>query len=165
MALTTAQLQTIKTWLLANAGSMTDQQAADALNAIASPAFKVYKTFVSEREVFNNGFDWTRVDNLSVGKSRIWDWLVRSKEINSERGFDPSGAGVRGGLIECWKGTAADIAVREAIFAHCQRNATVAEKLLATGAGTTIAQDGTGPGTMGFEGTITAQDVIDAYNS
>lgn len=165
MALMTAQLQTLKTWLLANAGSMTDQQAADALNVTASPAFKAYKTFVSEREVFNNGFDWTRVDNLSVGKSRIWDWMVRSKVNNGEGGFDPSGAGIRSGIIECWKGTAADLAVRDAIWAHCQRDATVAEKLLATGAGTTIAQDGTGPGTMGFEGEVTAQDVIDAYNS
>jgi len=36
----------------------------------------------------------------------------------------------------------------------------VAEKLLSTGTGSQAV-----PATMGFEGSITPQDVIDAYNS
>jgi len=165
MALTNEQLATLKTWLLANAGAMTEHEAAAALNTTASPAFKVYRPFVSEREIFNNGFDWTRVDNLSVGKDRIWTWLSRSKEVNGENGFDPSGAGIRAGIVECWKGTAADLANRAVVFSHCQRDATVAEKLLKTsGAGTSIDADGNGPAVLGYDQPITSQDVIDALN-
>jgi hypothetical protein len=40
------------------------------------------------------------------------------------------------------------------------RASTVAEKLLSTGTGSQAV-----PATMGFEGSITPQDVIDAYNS
>ena len=144
MNLSLAQLQTLKVWLVANAGSMNDQEAADALNAEASPTFNIYRTVVSVGEVMLNGFDWTRVDNLSVGKARIWEWMTTAKEINDEFVFDPSKSNIRAGINETWKGTAGDLAVRAAVYLHCFRAATIAEQLFATGAGTAPAEDGVG---------------------
>lgn len=161
MELSTAQLQTLKTWLLANAGSLNDQQAADALNALATPTFNIYRTAVTQDEVQQNNFDWTRVDNLSVGKARIWEWMFN----NESRTVNPSKQVIRNGINETWKGTAADLNVRAAVYVHCYRPATVAEQLFSTGAGTTPDQDGNGPGTTTVDGLVTAQNVIDAYNA
>jgi hypothetical protein len=124
---------------------------ADALNLNASPAFIVWKTSVSIDEIMRNGMDWARVDNLSIGKARIWDWLGRLGTIN------PSKPNVRVGIDATWVGTAADLAVRAAVYVHCKRPATIAEKILATGTGTNAV-----PATMSLEGTLTYQDVRDA---
>jgi hypothetical protein len=97
-----------------------------------------------------NGFDWVRVDNLSVGKARIWEWLFDNQSAT----FNPSKANVRAGIDECWKGTAADLAVRAAIYVHCKRPATRAEELYAVGSGTDAS-----PSLMAFEGQVTDYDV------
>lgn len=155
------QKQTLKTWYLANANTLSDEQAAALLNSTASPDFLVYRTAVPVAEVMLNGFDWTQVDNLSVGKARVWEWLTRANPANT---FDPSKANIRAGINECWKGTAAMLAVRAAVYAHCTSLATVGEKLFATGAGTAPNQDGDGPGTRAVVGPFTAQNVIDALS-
>lgn len=161
--LTLQQKQTLKTWLLANAGSMNEQQAADALNAAASPAWQVYKTAVPLGEIMLNGFNWTRVDNLSVGKARIWEWLFSA---NAESTINPSKPNIRAGINATWVGTQADLDVRDAVYAHCYRAGSVADKLLGSGAGTAPANDGdgSGPGVAGYDALITPQDVIDSLN-
>lgn len=126
---------------------------AAAYNQLASPAFIVWKTSVSQDEIMQNGFDWVQVDNLSVGKSRIWEWLF----ANSERAINPSKPNVRAGIAECWKGTAALLAVQAVVLGHCKRSATRIEKLLASGAGT----DAT-PATMTFSGDVSYSDVQQA---
>ena len=50
---------------------------ADALKAEATPAYVVWRTSVSAEEIMSNGFVWTAVDTLTVGKARIWDWMTR----------------------------------------------------------------------------------------
>jgi hypothetical protein len=127
---------------------------ADALNLTASPAFIVWKTAVSVDEIMRNGMDWARVDNLTVGKARIWDWLGRLGN------FDASKPNVRAGIDAAWVGTAADLAVRASIYTHCKRSATRVEKILATGTGS----DAT-PATMGYEGRVTYQDILQARAS
>jgi hypothetical protein len=129
---------------------------ADALNLTASPAFIVWRTSVTQDEIMQNGFDWTRVDNLTPGPARIWEWMFS----NSERAFNPSKLNVRAGIDAVWKGTAADLAVRAAVYVHCKRSATRAEKILATGTGS----DAT-PATMGYEGRVTYQDILQARAS
>ena len=156
MYLTTQQKQTLKTWLQANAQALNDQEAADALNAAASPAYTVWKSNVTQDQIMQNGFDWTEVDNLSVGKARIWEWMFQ----NETRSFNPSKSNVRAGIAAVWKGSAPALAVQAAVLAHCKRSATVAEKLLATGTGTDVS-----PATMGAEGDVTAQNVIEAYSA
>ena len=153
--LTTAQLQALKAAILADpalsALPMTSGAAAmiaEVMNDPASPTYIVWRTDVPLEEIMRNGMDWTRVDNLSVGKARIWDWLSRLGTINASQ------ANVRAGIEAAWVGTQADLAVRAAVFGHCKRGATRAEKLLASGTGSDAS-----PGTMTFEGALTSEDV------
>jgi hypothetical protein len=121
----------------------------EELNKEASPAFTVWKTSVSVDEIMRNGMDWARVDNLTVGKARIWDWLGR---LGS---FDASKTNVRAGIDAAWVGTAADLAVRASIYVHCKENASVIEKLLAAGGAGSLAD----PATMAVEGPIGYQEI------
>lgn len=153
--LTTQQAATLKAFILADPvlsafplNSDGSYAIADLLNKTAEPAFIVWKTDVSIDEIMRNGMDWARVDNLSVGKARIWDWLGRLGVINAAK------TNVRAGIDAAWVGTAADLAVRAAIYVHCKRSATVLEKLFATGAGTDAV-----PATMVIEGAISYQTV------
>jgi hypothetical protein len=124
---------------------------AKALMLTADPAFIVWKTSVSIDEIMRNGMDWARVDNLSVGKARIWDWMGRLGT------FDPSKANIRTGIDSAWVGTAGDLAVRAVVYTHCKRSASVLEKLLATGTGTDVT-----PATMGYEGAVNYNEIISA---
>lgn len=126
-------------------------EVAAALNLPASPEFVVWKTDLPIDEIMRNGMDWTRVDNLSTGKARIWDWMTRLGSIN------PSRANIRAGIEAAWVGTAADLAVRATIYTHCKRPASRAEKALATGTGTTAS-----PATMGWEGAVSYHQVEEA---
>ena len=123
---------------------------ADAYALTIDNAFIVWKSSVTNDEIMQNGFDWTQVDNTTVGKARIWEWMFS----NERRSIDPSKLNVRAGIDEAWKGTAAMLAVREAVYGHCKRVANRAEKLFATGTGTTAS-----PATMGFEGRMNYQEV------
>lgn len=126
---------------------------AAELNKLASPDFIVWRTLVTQDEIMQNGFDWTRVDNLSVGPARVWDWMFN----NADRAINPSKPNVRAGIEAVWKGTAADLAVRAAVYVHCKRKATRAEKLFATGTGSDAA-----PAVMTFEGDLNYFDVEQA---
>jgi hypothetical protein len=128
-------------------------EIAAAMDLPASPAFIVWKSSVNPDEIMRNGMDWTRVDNLTVGKARIWDWLTRLGA------FNPSRANIRAGIDATWTGTAGDLAVRVTVYTHCKRSATVAEKLFATGTGSDAS-----PATMAIEGRLSYQDVYAARN-
>jgi hypothetical protein len=162
MALTTAQLATLKAAILADpvlsALPMTYDAAyeiADVLHVLSAPAYIVWKTSVNPDDIMRNGMDWTRVDNLSVGKARIWDWLCRLGT------FNPSRTNIRAGIDAAWVGTAADLAVRAAVYVHCKRTATKAEQILtAGGTGTDVS-----PALLGWEGHLIYQDVYDARMS
>lgn len=154
MYLTTEQQVTLKAAILAD-GTLnqiyTDGDLgalASALNADSSTI--VWRSSVTQDEIMQNGFDWVRVDNLSVGKARIWEWLFD----NQTRTFNPSKVNVRAGIDETWKGTAADLAVRDAVYVHCKRNASVLESLFVTGTGTTAS-----PALLGVEGDISWYDL------
>lgn len=114
----------------------------------ASP-FIVWRSSVTQDEIMQNGFDWTRVDNLSVGPARVWEWMFN----NEGRSINPSKANVRAGIEAVWRGTQADLNVRAAIYVHCKRAASKAEKMLAGGTGTTE-----NPGLLTFEGEISSLD-------
>lgn len=158
MALTTTQLQTLKAaidatpeWAAQPNTNVGNSIIAGALNAIASPDFIVWRSSVPIDEIMRNGMDWARVDNLSVGKARIWDWMARLGTIN------PSRPNIRAGIDATWVGTAADLAVRAVVYTHCKRPATVLEKILASGTGSDAS-----PATMGYEGTITPDEIEQA---
>ena len=153
--LTEQQLATLKADILADpvlsqwaATGYMAQEIAQAYNTEASPVFVVWKTSVAWADVMGNGMDWTRVDNLSVGKSRIWEWMFIDGVMN------PSKPNIRAGIDASWVGTAADLAVRAMVYTHCKRNASRIERILSTGTGSMAV-----PATMGYEGVITYQDV------
>lgn len=142
MSLTSLQLQTLGAYIATvpewNALPNDSDAAffiAGELDKPASPAFTVWRTSVRQDEITQNGFDWVRVDNLSVGKARIWEWMFG----NTARSFNPTKDNVRAGIAECWKGTAADLAVQAAVLAHCKRSANGYEKVFAAGTGTVQA--------------------------
>jgi hypothetical protein len=97
-----------------------------------------------------NGFDWTRVDNLAVGKARIWDWMFDNQSTT----INPSKQNVRAGIEAVWVGTAADLAVRAAVYVHCKRIANRVERFFASGTGSDAV-----PGLLTFEGELTTSDV------
>lgn len=133
-----------------------DLAIAQAYNLLASPDYWVWASTVVLADIIKDpGFDWTRVDNLSVGKARIWEWLFQLGSINA------GVANVRTAIDTVWVGTQADLSVRAVVYAACRRKATRAEKLFKT-AGTGTTAD---PALMGFEGVITGQDVNTARNS
>ena len=157
MALTTEQMAALKPLMIAE----TDPVFADFrdtgnnggmalwLNEAASPEYVVWKTRVTWDEVMLNGMDWARVDNLTTGKARIWDWMFQ----NGSNSMNPSKANIRAGIDAAWVGTAADLAVRASVYTHCKRPASRVEKMLASGTGTTAT-----PSTMTFEGTLSSED-------
>jgi hypothetical protein len=123
---------------------------ADALNATSS-TFYVWKTSLHKDVIMMNGMNWTRVDNLSVGKARIWEWMFD----NESKTINPSKANIRAGIDECWAGTGTDLVnLRASIYGHCKRIATVVEKMLATGTGTEST-----PATLTVEGEISYWDI------
>lgn len=149
--MTPEQIASLKALVLADptaaalAAIPDDQGLADWLNT--PTASIVWKTAVQIDDIMRNGIAWDRVDNLTVGKARIWDWMTRLGSI------DPSKANIRAGIDATWIGTAADLNVRAAVYTHCKRVATRAEKALAnlTGTGTDAL-----PGLLTFEGQIDA---------
>ena len=159
MALTPAQLTTLKAAILAEidpafialrqAGA--EQAMADWYNANSTTV--VWKTSVTRDDVTVEGFDWTQVDNLTTGQARIWDLLfdTQTKAINS------SEPGKRAAIGECWKGTAAKLAVGTFVVSKFKRFATRGEKVFAAGVGTDVA-----PAVLVVEGKITAQNIADA---
>lgn len=157
MALTPEQSAIVKTYVEAIPELMANPHNSDGASAVADylkvaevPDFIVWKTKVSIKEIMSNGFDYTRVDNMTVGKSRIWEYLMHIDII------DPSKETIRKGIDEAWLGQTGPeiVAHRAAIQTHLKRNTIRLEKLLATGAGTTVA-----PATMGHEGPLTYQAV------
>ena len=160
--LTTAQLQTLKAAIFAETdpvfvakrNAFETEAMADWFNA---PSAKiVWRTSVTQDEIQLNGFDWVQVDNLTVGKARIWEWLFR----NAETAINPSKSNIRAGIDEAWKGTAAMLAVRAAIYVHCKRAASRLEALFATGTGTDAD-----PALLGYEGTVRGSEIVLAFNS
>lgn len=153
MNLSSSQLATLKNWVIANNAGAFDESAVALLNVDAAPDFIVWRTSVAFEEVMQNGFDWSRVNNLTVGKARTWEWLEKFG-----KGFlNPSKPNTRAGIDDTWVGSAPDLAVRAAIYVHCKRKATVGEKLFATGTGSDAV-----PATMGPEGPVTYDNVVAA---
>lgn len=128
-------------------------EIAAIMSMPADPSFTVWRSNVTQDEILQNGFDWVLVDNLTVGKARIWDWMFK----NAAGAINPSKVNVRAGIAECWKGTAQMLAQQAVVLGHCKRLASRAEKLFATGAGTDVS-----PATMGYEGALMPHDVYAA---
>src|SRR5574338_348425 len=148
--LTDPQMQTLKALAAADPTASTyfdgnhDVELAAWFNAVADANIYVWRSNVTDREVqADPAFDWTRVDNLTTGKARIWEYMFKFRNIT------PSQSNIRTGIAAVWVGTAAYLAVQAAVLAKCKANPSRAVKALATGAGTSAT-----PAVMTYEGTV-----------
>lgn len=125
-----------------------------AYNLAATPDYKVWKTSIAFGSLLAlPGFAWDRVDNLSVGKSRILEFMMRAQAIN------PSMSNIRAGFAACFA-AAGDALTLAAILAECKRSATRAEKIFSTGSGTDLSPSVMG---AGAEGSLSPQDIALAW--
>lgn len=180
--LTSAQLVIIKAAIAAdpvlNALPNTPDDAftiAAAMNATASPDYFVWQTSTSTQVIFDS-IIWANLTPSDAPDSTV-DWHNRSlacqgKQFNLQTiltgrdSINSSKANIRAGLQDALtslpSGTAG--ASRQAgwtaVQTAMQRKATRAEKLLATGTGTTAS-----PATLGYEGQLSYQNILDARSS
>lgn len=174
MPLTLAQKQALKADIIAASdpecvaleASPTNSDLAFAVAALynlaASPDYWAWKTqltkhaAVSETSVDATTFSFTQLISRTVQEQFGWQELW-----NSTLSCNPSLPNVRQGFADVFSGAqAGPVAQRAHLLAMARRKATRVEKLLATGTGSTAS-----PATMGFEGPLTFQNVLDAMQS
>lgn len=130
MNLTIPQLQTLKAWVVANRNSVFDQGTVNALNALSSPDYFIFKPTINLDEVMTNGYDWTVVDNETVGQARIWDrMLAMSRAVG---GISPWKITILQGVGEAYKGgspASVPLHRRSILRTHFPRKCSVFEKL------------------------------------
>ena len=156
MALTTAQLTTIKAHIVAspdmNGQPMNSDGAfeiARLFNLRASPDFTVWRSNVSANEI-GNAWVGTDIDGMSSLNMQRLQLLLAS----SPQGvFDMSRADRRAGFENPF-GTNVNNPSRVAMRAVWKRLASRVEKLLASGTGSDAD-----PAVAGWEGTISYQEV------
>jgi hypothetical protein len=171
MPLTTAQAQQLKTDITVTRATVIyrgqtllewwtlgeDQTLASFYNEVATPTYLVWRTTLALAPLFTqDGFDWTRVDNLSVSKSRILEYMVAAGEqLNFAMPETRSG-------IEAAFAVVADAPCRQAIYTGAVRLALTGEQLFATGTGQPPTDHGQGAAVMGYEGSLSRLDIIEA---
>jgi hypothetical protein len=156
--LTTAQLQAIKAAINAdpalsaqpntNAGNSI---IAGTLNAPAVPAFVVWRSSVTTDEV-GNAVNYVAVEAMTdANRGRITAFYTMNPAS-----FSPARSDIRTYWANTFSGALGGQgqATRDALEALWRRNATAVEKILATGTGTTVS-----PATLGYEGTITPDEI------
>lgn len=114
-------------------------------------SFIVWRESIAPEE-YREGMVWTEIDQLTVGKARIWEWVTQQMTMP----IDATKENVRAGLAEVFP---ANSETRPALLNIAKEAATLAESLFATGTGTTAL-----PGVRTFVGTITTEDVGRALN-
>jgi hypothetical protein len=154
MSLTTEQKVTLKTHIqntpslnaFYSIGDLGGLEAA--LNADASPVFLVWKTSVNKNDV-GKAFVASALAAITAGNNdklanfAAWNDTVNPSRQDQRAFFDDvfsvaAGASTRAALLALWK-----------------RNATVTEKLFATGTGNDAS-----PATLVFEGFVTFSDLV-----
>ena len=156
--LTTAQLATLKTAILADPvlnafPNNTDgnPEIAKAFNLPAAPAFTVWRTNISNTEI-GNSFVGTELAGMTTGNQTRLQVIAQY----SAEGVDPSRPDRRAFYDDVFSG-AGGANTRAKLLIAWKRLATRAEKLFATGTGSDAA-----PATMTFEGALSYVDVYNA---
>lgn len=156
--LTTSQLTALKADILADPELASQPISSDgafaianAYNQVAAPAFIVWKTDVPTKEC-KKVMNWTEYIGRSAGERDAWQFMLSNGTINT------ADVNVRQGIADIFSG-ASGVQTRTNLLALAKRSATRAEKLLSSGAGSDAS-----PATMGFEGTLSYQDIEQARN-
>lgn len=165
--LTPAQLATLKADILADPVLAAIPNNADGhfaiaaiYNLIVSPDYWVWRTAVSRSEIYNDvspagtSWNWTTYKNQGATEQNAWTQMFMGDVANFAK------QNLRDGIGAIFTGSAQANAQRDHCLAMGRRKAKRAEKLFATGNGSTST-----PSTMVFEGNITANDVEQARQS
>lgn len=165
MPLSDSQIVTFKAAILAETDpALVSLRTAGATGAMtdrynAASTFIVWKTRVTEQEI----------TSLTSDEGTTWSWpafIARSaaeqagwaRMFNGTYSINPSLPQVRSGIADIFSGSANSAGPqRTHLLAMGKRPATRAEKIFATGTGTTAT-----PGTLVFEGRIGEYDIIRA---
>lgn len=163
MALTTAQLSTLKAAILANPTwsaqpntNVGNSVIAAALNAVASPEFVVWRRSVPTDSI-GPALNYVAVANLTtINRDRATTFVALNQaSFNATQDiadyWDTTFAGTLGGQ---------GATVRATLQALWRRSALLIEKILAAGTGTTLS-----PAMLGYEGTITPDEIEQARSS
>lgn len=166
--MTDAQLQTLKTDIAANTNTVTfggSQVAINALpnnddaafaiaewyNDLASPDYWIWRRDVPTRDV-RGVIVWAEYDALSVSKQNAFSFLISNGTV------DATQANVRQGIQSIFAGTQ-QAGNRTALTDLARRTASRAEKLFATGTGSTAS-----PAITSLLSPLTFSDVNKARN-
>ena len=127
---------------------------AAAFNATAVPDFWVFKTRVTNEEIGDamNGTEITGLASLPMQRLQVLGAYSNGTQ-------NPSRADRRAAFDQVFSG-AGGATTRASLAVLWRRLATRAEKLFATGTGSTGS-----PATMSFEGALTFAEVLSARNS
>jgi hypothetical protein len=131
---------------------------AAGLNDTASPVFTVWRTRVEKKEVVQGvsregtSFIWAGNGFIgrTAGEIECWNQL-----FNSTLTMNPSLPNVRQAFLDVFSGTGNAALNRTHMAAVAKRDASVIEKLFATGTGTLAA-----PATMVIEGPLGYQELV-----
>ncbi len=182
MNLDQSQLFAVKTWItgVVQNNGLDEHQIAASGNVLAQPNYWVWKTSLGKHTVTDEPnvdtdgvtpttFVWGGATggfiNRTQGERDAWREL-----FNSSLACKPNLANVRTAFADIFSGAGAGAAGnRSHLWACSQRPCTVAEKLFVTQTSGGPTQTGnrgtkTNPDTLGPEGNLTAQNVIDALN-
>lgn len=159
MALTTAQLQTLKGDIAASEfGGLahTSDNAfivADAYNLQASPDFYVWRNGIPTKEL-KKSVDWVEYIGTSVGEKQAFELMIADGVV------DAGDANIRQGFQDIFSGPQKQT-TRTALVELSKRLVTRAEQVLATGGAGTNGD----PATATFEGNLGYRDILNAWNS
>ena len=164
MPLTPTQNAVVKADILANPDLNAIPNSADGAyaiadlyNKIAVPDFIVWKVRLHEQEITSltsaegTVWSWTAFISRTVGEQEGW-----SRMFNGTYTINPSLLQVRNGLADIFSG-GTGAAQRTHLTAISKEKATRLEKLLATGAGTTLD-----PATRVFVGNTNHSEIAEA---
>lgn len=161
MALTSAQLTTFKAAILANTDPVVVQALLDGNAGVIAAwyngdsDFWVFKASVSTEDIAKGGIKYSEYETaLGAAERSTFDLIIRNGTI------DPRDENVREGLFAvCFKFNKAPETTTR-LLALIRRLANHAEKLFATGLGTTAS-----PGSAVFEGNVSVVDISQALQS
>lgn len=192
MTLTPEQLATLNTHIKANTNQINGVQIKDMPNnsdaneaianwykTTASPDYWVWGTGVTRSTVYHtvtdlpSVFDWATYKAQAVTEQGAWTQMF----MGDSAPF--SNLSLRNGVFRIFSGSGAQNAQRAHIFACARRKASNIEKLFAAApvniGGITVSVDNgntvasaagstTNPFVMGYEGSVSAQDIETARN-
>jgi len=165
--MTPQQLATLKTYILAQPDLSSEPMNGDGhfniavkLNIQATPDAFTWKNRgeVNLGEIMGNGYVYDRIDNLTVGRARIWDEIKTALNLGE---FTANSTNHRAGITSAFN-QAADSGMRLAIFGHMQRFASRFERLYTASNGATTNDAGVGPIALVVPGPVTPFDVESA---